>query len=318
MTPLALVDDLYEEFAASLGGGAAAHARDLARALRLAPIKDAPWSSVFAHEITLAAPALFADAFPGLPVLVVREAVRAHMLAVLDAFGTDRLEDAQVQLTSDSLQVLESIHRERDAALHRLASRIPGFQLETSSIDRTMARAMARERRLLRAGEAVDLPTYEEVSLGKQAPGVISTCLLGRIAGSSPARVRTIRLALESVALALQIHDDVVDWEDDESRGGSWVVALLKRVAPRPADAREPSTRGHVLASDVLLRMLRRARWHMRAASARARALGATRAAAWARGREEKLSVLVSAESRSAGYSVRSHALSAWATEVVA
>ena len=99
MNPLELVDDLYEEFASGLGGDLAAHARDLPRALRLAPIADAPWSRVFAHEITLAAPALFADAFPGLALLTVRAAVRAHMLSVIDAFGTDRVEDGQVRLT---------------------------------------------------------------------------------------------------------------------------------------------------------------------------------------------------------------------------
>jgi hypothetical protein len=318
MNPLELVDDLYEEFASGLGGDLAAHARDLPRALRLAPIANAPWSRVFSHEITLAAPALFADAFPDLPLLTVRDAIRAHMLSVIDAFGTDRVEDGQVRLTGESLRVLEAIHRERDVTLLRVASARRGFSLDPCSIDRSAAQAMATERELLRQAAGVDLATYERVSLGKQAAGVEVTCVMAHVAGCPEPKLRAIRSTLESAALALQLHDDVVDWEDDQARGGSWVVSLLKGSASSAGEASATPLREQVLSSDVLLRMLARARWHMRAAAARARAVGAAPAAAWAASRAEKLSTLVAAESRSAGYSVRSHALSAWATEVLA
>jgi hypothetical protein len=63
--------------------------------------------------------------------------------------------------------------------------------------------------------------------------------------------------------------------------------------------------------------MLRRARRYMRAAAARARVLGATKVAKWAAARAERLALLASAEAQSAGYAVRVHALSAWATEVL-
>jgi hypothetical protein len=56
----------------------------------------------------------------------------------------------------------------------------------------------------------------------------------------------------------------------------------------------------------------------MRATRLRALALGAHGLAAWARGREERLAQLVAAESASAGYAGRVHALSAWAAEVLA
>jgi hypothetical protein len=320
MNPLEFVDDLYEEFAVGLGGDLAAHARDLPRALRLAPARDVRWSAVFMHEITLAAPALFVDALPDAPILAVREAVRAHMFSVLDAFGTDRIEDGQVQLTADALQVLETIHRERDASLARLASRVlDGAPPDPTAVDRATARALHREREILRLGAEVDFATYERVSLAKQSAGVIATCVLARTTGCSPARVRAIQRTLEAVAMALQIHDDVVDWEDDQARGGSWVVALMRGLVPVSLeDTQGKPLRAEVLRSDVLLRMLRRSRWYMRAAGARARVLGALRVAAWAEARAQSLSALVSAESRSAGYSMRSHALSSWATEVLA
>jgi hypothetical protein len=318
VNPLELVDDLYEEFASGLGGDLAGHARDLPRALRLVPVRNARWSAAFAHEITLAAPALFVDALPGVSILMVREAVRAHMFSVIDAFGTDRIEDGQVSLAAETLTVLERMRSERDTAIARLASAAPDVRIDPSAVDRVTARAMLRERQLLRPGTKVDLATYEKVSLAKQSAGVIATSVLARATGCSPARHRAIQSTLESVAMALQMHDDVVDWEDDQARGGSWVVSLMRGLAPpSPDDTGGAPLRAQVLGSDVLLRMLRRSRWHMRAAAIRARALGATSVAAWAKARAETLASLVAAESRSSGYSIRSHALSAWATEVL-
>jgi hypothetical protein len=114
------------------------------------------------------------------------------------------------------------------------------------------------------------------------------------------------------------MHDDVVDWEDDHARGGSWVVALLRPAQEPFNDTRIEKLRVSVIRSGVLKLLLRRARWHMRAAAARAGVLGAKRLEAWARGRERKLSSLVEAESRSPGYALRAHALAAWAAEVLA
>ncbi len=321
MDPLELVDDLYEEFAAGLGGDLEQHARDLPRALRLAPVQNARWSAVFTHEITLAAPALFVSALPEVPILVLREAVRAHMFAVIDAFGADRIEDRQAFLTADALHVLEAVRAERDASLTRLgrvaATSSPSVDVDPSATDRATAAALLRERQIILQGRPVDLPTYERISLAKQSAGVIVTRVLADALGVPAARSRAIELTLESVAMSLQLYDDVVDWEDDESRGGSWVVSLMRGLGLAPHRAAAP-LREQVLGCDVLLRVLRRSRWHMRAAAARSRALGAERVAAWAAARAESLSAVVSAEARSAGYSIRSHALSAWATEVLA
>src|SRR5580698_1017607 len=68
-----LVDDLYEAFADRLGQVLSASARDLPRALRLAPTAR-PWSRVFPHAVTLGAPALFAESLSGVPSSLTRDA----------------------------------------------------------------------------------------------------------------------------------------------------------------------------------------------------------------------------------------------------
>ena len=60
-----------------------------------------PWSQVFGQEVTFAAPALFAQAMPQISPAKVRDAVLAHAFAVIDAFGTDRIEDQQIESSPD-------------------------------------------------------------------------------------------------------------------------------------------------------------------------------------------------------------------------
>ena len=69
-----LVDEMYEAFVDGLGEPLAEHARDLPRALRLAPRPNCPWSEVFSHEVTLGAPALFAEGMNLPPDLGTRRA----------------------------------------------------------------------------------------------------------------------------------------------------------------------------------------------------------------------------------------------------
>ncbi len=317
MDTLELVDDLYKEFADELGGELAAHARDLPRALRLAPTKDAAWSSVFAHEVTLGAPALFAEAMPRVSLLTVRDAVRAHMLAVVDAFGMDRIEDGQIAASSGVLRVLEQARRQRDAAIARLCPGVSGDpHVDPTAADWVTGQALSREREILGSSTPVAFQTYEQVALAKQAAGLVASVALARAAGWRARRCLAVRQALESVSLGLQMHDDVVDWEDDQGRGGSWAVVLMKGLSDGKT-TQVGALRAQVLRSGVLLRLLRRARWHMRAAALRARALGALRLAQWASQRENRLTTLAVAEARSAGYAIRVHALSAWAAEVL-
>jgi hypothetical protein len=118
------------------------------------------------------------------------------------------------------------------------------------------------------------------------------------------------------VWLGLQLADDVVDWEDDVQRGGAWAVCLMRGHAPSTLRGKD-SIRSQVLQSGILAVMLKRALTHMRAARRRATALGAHRLASWAGGQESRLEGLTAAETKSAGYAVRAHALAAWANEVL-
>jgi hypothetical protein len=328
-----LVDELYEAFAEGLGSTGAAHARELPHTLHLAP-RGVPWSQVFSHEVTLGAPALFAEPM-GVPNGFVRDAVLAHLLAVIEAFGTDRVEDQQVVASPELLGVLERARRERDRALSRLLGGPPPPELGYAVADETSLRAIRRERALQLAARPVDLATYESVSLDKQAPGLVASVALARVAGWDERRCRAVRGTLESVALGLQAYDDVVDWESDLDRGGSWAVCLMKhasregRAKPPTSETRMKSAtserptesariRLHVLQSGVLLALMRRAAVHMRAARRRAHVLGAESLSAWAAGRAARLAALSTAEAANAGYTVRAHALSAWAGEVLA
>jgi hypothetical protein len=127
-----------------------------------------------------------------------------------------------------------------------------------------------------------------------------------------PRRCRAVRATLESIAIGLQIYEDVVDWESDLQRGGAWATCLMRGTMAPPYSGkhatRGPSVRSEVLASGVLERMLSRARTHMRWARRRAWALRARRLASWAAAQEALLESLVAAEADSAGYAVRAHA----------
>jgi hypothetical protein len=316
-----LVDELFEAFAQGLGEPMAERARDLPRALRLAPEPDVPWSRVFGHEVTLGAPALFAEAMSASRGLV-RDAVLAHSLAIIDAFGNDRIEDEQVPPGPELMALLGRMRRERDRALVRMFRGAPPPELDFAAADSLSLNAMRRERATLRSARAVDMAIYERAALDKQGLGFVASTALARLAGWNERRCRAVRATLESVALGLQIYDDVVDWEDDLTRGGAWAMCVMKGL-PSQRRSGDRSTEGadvrlQVLKSGVLHRMLERAVFHMRAARRRANILGASRLAAWAAAREDRFRAFVRAEASSAGYTVRAHALSAWAGEVLA
>jgi hypothetical protein len=252
----------------------------------------------------------------------VRAAVLAHSLAVIEAFTTDRIEDAQVEVTEDLRRVVTQLQQHRGVALSKTCGEALPASFGYETEDRTMRDAIASERELLLSGRATTMRTYELVSLGKQAVGFPAAMALAWAAGWGVHPRTVLRRMLSNVWLGLQIHDDVVDWEEDMSRGGAWAVSLMRRQLQltdsheRPAEG--PTLRRQVLEAGVLQSMLARSRWHFRAARARARVLGAHRLAAWAADREERLGSLVSAEQGSAGYAVRAHALAAWAGEVLA
>jgi hypothetical protein len=311
-----LVDDLYEAFADRIGEPLSATARDLPRAFQLAP-RAVPWSRVFSHEVTLGAPALFAEAMVGVPRAIVRDAVLAHMLAVIDAFGTDRIEDEQIDAAPSVFAVLGQARRERDRAMTRIFGGTPPPESDFRATDALTIRAIRNERAILLSARPVDIKTYESASLEKQCTGIVASVALARRAGWSDHRCRAVRATLRSVWLGLQVADDVVDWEDDLQRGGAWAVSLMRGQGPVSGlRVREP-IRNQVLRSGILAVMLKRAWTHMRTARRRAMVLGARRLGSWAGEQETRLAALFAAESRSAGYAVRAHALAAWASEVL-
>lgn len=323
MSARSLVDELYAGFVSVLPPGLAATARSLPLALDLAP-SGVAWSEVFSHEVTLGAPRLVAEAMPDLDEGAVRDASLAHMLAIIEAFGTDRLLDGQVAPSAELEGVLAHARRVRDEAMDRLVARSPSGadpEIGYARADAETAAAIRAEQAILRNGEAVPWARYIAVSHGKQRLGLPASIALARAAGWDDRRVRALAKMLDAVWVALQLHDDVVDWEGDLARGGAWATALAAHVPPRadPRDRRTVpvSARRLVLASGALERMLAGSSRRFRAARRRAHALGMERLAAWARDREAATLDLARREIESPGYTNRAHALSSWAKAVL-
>lgn len=316
------IDALYDAFCSTLPRSLAELARALPHRLGLAPGPEVRWSDVFTNEITLAAPALLADAAPWLPASVVRDALFSHLLAIIEAFGTDRVEDGQVASDDALLELLESLRDRRDASLRRVCDPSGDPALDFRKADAKASWAMRAERRVMREARPIDFDRYEAISLDKQSVGFPSCLALARAAGWDERRRETASRMLASVWLGLQFYDDVIDWEDDWRRDSAWPVALARGLvagADEPGAVPAPErARRLVLSSGVMARMLHRAYRHMRAARIRAAALGATRISAWARSKEHALSNLARSEARAPGFAVRERALSAWANEVLA
>jgi len=310
---LELIDGLYEDFTRSLSAPLSESARALAVTLRLAPERGIPWSRVFSHEVTLAAPALVAEGLGNVGAVQVEAAVLAHMLAVLEAFGTDRIADRQVVASAELRDLLQAMREARDAAILRVPVADGDETVTYAHADPTTRRAIEREESILSSGREISFEEYEAVSLGKQAVGLPASLALGFAEGLDVLRLRTLLALLGGVWLGLQMLDDVVDWEDDVARCGAWAVVLSGAERTRdPATARQA-----VLDSGVLARMLARARRHFRSAHRRAESLGAAELAEWAGERQVSTERLLEAERAAPGYARRTFALGAWAAEVL-
>lgn len=319
MNPLLWVDGLLAEFCSSFSGPLRDEARRLPYTLGFARDPFTPWSRVFNHEVTLAAPAMVAEAMPAIPADAVKHALIAHALAVIEAMGTDRIEDGQIVPTPGLCKILGAARSLRDEHLVLAAGEAPA--LDPGDIDREFNEAMMLERDLLVGQRDVDFQTYESISKRKQVCGILGVDALAARAGWDPGRRQTIRRAILGVALGLQLYDDVVDWEDDAMRGRSWVLALVlsEKRAPRPwpdpGDACEH--RARVLGAGMLARMLRRGRLHFRSAARRASVVGAHRLAAWAHERANLTGQLAEREAVSPGFVIRARALAPWARTVL-
>ncbi len=313
------VDAIYEAFIASLPAGLRATAADLPFLLRLAPARGIRFSEVFSHEVTLGAPFLIAEAFDGVDSEVVRCSGMAHALAVIEAFGTDRMADDQIEQTEQLLAVMACLRQRRDQALERVW---PGAAADARDADLRSRAAIDEERGLLQRVAGVSFETYASISLGKQAVGFPAALALARAAGADQRKLQHVERALAGAWLGLQFEDDVVDWEDDwRSGGGAWAVSLareLRSQAPRGDRPTEPDLiKRVVLDTHVVRELLSRARRRYRAAWRHARALGAHRLALWAKSQDVRLEALVPLESQFAGYTIRMRKLNPWVQEVL-
>jgi hypothetical protein len=306
----ALVDALYEAFSRSLPEDLRGEARRLAYALGVARELDVPWSAVFRDAVTLGAPLLVADAAPGLGGAVIQDAVMAHLLAMIGALASDRIHAGMFARARLFEEVLDHARVARNAAIARVAAEDARAY---DDADEEASEAVADERRILRSGCAIDLDRYLAVARAKLRRGAPASLALVRAAGWEPRARESLARLLDSVWMAQQLHDDVIDWERDAARGGAWAVALAGGAASLPRDADGIAVRGAVLASGVLARLLTASARRCAAARRRARALGLLRLEAWAREREATLRELARREGESPGFADRSRALSAWA-----
>ncbi len=332
MDALLWVDGLFAEFCGSFSGPLKEEARRLPFTLGFTRDPGAPWSHVFTHEVTLAAPVLVAGAMPALPEDVLRDALFAHALAVIEAMGVDRIEDGQVQATPSLRRVLSGARARRDKLLRAVLGGAP-MPLDPAAADRELIDATAQEREILLGKRRVDFELYEAISQRKQAPGMLACAALAVRAGFGPTKAAALRRAVMGAAMGLQLYDDVVDWEEDAGSGRSWAVALARlaqRTPPIVAAGRvggaplvrvigpAGSSRDVVHATSVLAQMLARSRFHFHSASRRAAALGARRLAAWAAERASSMGHLADREASNAGYVNRARELASWARAVLA
>lgn len=315
------IDALYRVFCERLPSTEQSVTRALAFRLNLAPTPEIAWSSVFKHPVTLAAPAYFAAAMPQTDPCVTQKAVFAHMLAVIEAFGTDRIADGQVADEPNLRRVLASLRAARDEAIAEIGGN--AALILTRAADEETSRAIVAERSLLLRGEPVGEEVYEAVSAGKQAVGLPATVALASAFGWKGRRVQTVRSILKCIWLGLQFLDDVADWEQDAANGGAWAVVLAQHRAtasgitmPSPARLSVQGQKSLVFSSGTLPRMLERSLRHFRQARAGATSIGAEKLAEWIRARELEVLDLYEHEERSPGYVVRRRELQLWAHEV--
>jgi len=291
----------------------------MASKLGLVPDAATPWSEVFSHEVTLAAPGLFADAMPGVDDRQVEVAVNAHLLAVIEAFCADRIEDGQVRATPAlcglSLQLTTRCEQ-------LLAALSPDAPRDYRLARQRASRAAGLERMALRGDWVADWVLYDAISLAKQEVAFSPSVALARAAGWSPRRQGAVRSCLASVALGLQAADDLADWEDDVQQGGAWVAALASGADRQDVRGSIPvsmrALRQRVFGSGILAALAERAKGHFGAARRRARALGADRLALWAEGEEQREAELAKAERAYPGISLRAHKLRLSPREAIA
>ncbi len=233
MRGIEIVDELYGAFVETLHGPLAAYARGLASSLQLAPRFDpeshvAPrWSRIVSHEVTLAAPDLFADAMPNVSPAAVRDAVAAQTFAAIEALGTSRIEHGDVPSTLELLAVLGHLRRASARMLLRVCPGVVDPALDSEAAHRKMLAALTTERVARRKGTVFDLASYEALAADKHWVKLLPSIALAWAAGWGKDQRRSVERALRSVFLGLEMI------EDDHPNGSRalWHMRAARRRA---------------------------------------------------------------------------------------
>lgn len=302
-----MLDELYHRCVKQLPPDLAGPALRLPELLELAPA-GVSWGDTFKHDITLAAPSYFEEP-AAIPQEQLELAITAHMLAVIEAFGYDRIADGQVETSQTLERILTELRVLRDDVAYHVDRDAPSA---FRAADRQSREAIMAEHDTLISATPVDVEAYLHCSLGKQAVGFPATLMLFGSRGMDDPRRALVEQALRGVWLGLQFRDDVLDWEEDWERGGAWAVCLARKLElPSRIEAGCPAAdvRALVLDSGAMQIMLELSRIHFAKTLAAAEKLRAFRLADWARGQALELEELVHAERQHPGYAVRAHRL---------
>lgn len=233
MRGIEIVDDLYGAFVETLHGPLAAYAHGLASSLLLAPRVEPEsqppprWSRIVSHEVTLAAPDLFADAMPHVSPAAVRDAVAAQTFAAIEALGTSRIEEGHVPSTLELLAVLGHLRRASARMLVRVCPGVVDPALDPEAAHRRMLAALTTARLARRKGTVFDRCAYEALAADKHGVKVLPSIALSWAAGWDSERRRSVERALRSVFVGLEMS------EDDPSNGprALWHMRSARRRA---------------------------------------------------------------------------------------
>jgi hypothetical protein len=303
---LSTLDELYESFLQSLPPAPGALGRALPHTLRLSASPEAPWRQAFREPVVPGLPLYLAEGLTGAFPSAVRDAATAHLLGVVAALVTRRLEEGAVQASPELEALRDALRTARDAALERLGAQLPrGVQTDYLLAEQDAAAALAEARELLRQRTPMSVERYERLLLRTQAALFPAPLALASVAGCSEARKRVIQQAVAGLALCFQVRDDALDWEENEARGAAWAVNLMRHHVGGAVPGHPTEVRRLVQGCGVLVRLLERARENFAEVKRAAGWVGARNLERWAAEEERSANMLARTEARSPGHAVQ-------------
>jgi diphthamide synthase (EF-2-diphthine--ammonia ligase) len=301
------IDALYTGFCSTLPEELRLVASELPCRLRLCPVRDMPWS-IGANAVTLAAPALLAEALSGTDRAAVRQATLSHLLAVVHAFTVECVADGQMSSSPQLDRVSEELACARIVALAPLVGSQKADDLYAAA-ESSMRHALAESRELIGQGCPVGFERYLALSLAKQRVRPVASIVLAEAdAGSQLAKV--VQRLLAGISLGLQLEKDVVGWPDDFARsGGAWAISLARALRQAPPAHQRRTEPSSIVAlvhdSGVLARMMNESERRLATAAELARMIGARRLGTWAEQRAARAIQLAGREEKTPGYTRR-------------